>query len=466
MPEGDGTIRHAAQPVTLPGVHQRVMAFLAALRRGGVATTPSVAIDALRALGQIELLSRVQLREALAAVSVTTPTHRPVFDDLFDLYFPLYHVPDDTDDNLVDPAAFTRELHDAIQNDDREKVRQLARQAVDAFGRIDGRDGIPGYFQYRVLRAIDLAALEQALFDTVQDDRDSPFTPLEERLAREEFAQRVQDFEDDVSAEIRRRAADQRGVDPVAKRTVAPPLEERDLFHITASEQRELRGQIQPLARKLASRVSVKRRSGRDGRLDMRRTVRRSLATGGVPFDPAFRPRRPHKPELFVICDVSGSVASFARFTLLLVHALQSQFAKVRSFAFIDTIDEVTGHFDVPDAADAMQHMLENADLVWLDGHSDYGHALLRFHERYAHDLTARSTVLILGDARNNYRQASSWVVEDIARRARHVYWLNPEPLPYWDTGDSIAATYARFVDEMVEVRNLRQLAKFVERIA
>lgn len=452
--------------VRFSGVHQRVMAFLAALRRGGVATTPSVAIDALRALGQLDLLERRQVREALAAVCVTTPSHRPVFDDLFDLYFPLYAVPDGDEAAEVDADAFMGELQDALARDDREKVRQLARQAVDAFGRIDGRDGIPGYFQYRVFRALDMDALAQLLFDTAQDDGDSPFSALEERLAREEFQQRVQAFEDDVAAEIRRRAADQRGLDPVAKRTVSQPLEERDLFHVTAAEQRQLRGQIQPLARKLAARVSVKRRSGRDGRLDMRRTVRRSLATGGIPFDPAFRPRRPHKPELFVICDVSGSVASFARFTLLLVHALQAQFANVRSFAFIDTMDEVTGHFAEPDAADAMQHMLENADLVWLDGHSDYGHALLRFHERYAADLTARSTVLILGDARNNYRQASSWVVADIARRSRHVYWLNPEPLPYWDTGDSIAATYARYVDEMVEVRNLRQLAQFVERIA
>lgn len=452
--------------VHLSGVHQRVMAFLAALRRGGVATTPSVAIDALRALGELDLLNRNQVREALAAVGIATPSQRPVFDELFDLYFPLYHVPDEMAEDSVDTDAFMQALHDALRNDDPEQVRKLARQAVDAFGRVDGRDGIPGYFQYRVFRALDMAAIEQMLFDAVQDDRDSPFTPLEERLAREEFAARVRAFEDDVAAEIRRRAADQRGLDPVAKRSVQPPLEERDLFHITAAEQAQLRGQIQPLARKLASRVSVKRRSGRDGRLDMRRTVRRSLATGGVPFEPAFRPRRPHKPELFVICDVSGSVASFARFTLLLAHALQSQFAKVRSFAFIDTMDEVTDHFDAPDAVDAMQHMLETADLVWLDGHSDYGHALLRFHERYATELTPRSTVLILGDARNNYRQASSWVVADMARRARHVYWLNPEPLPYWDTGDSIAATYARHVDAMVEVRNLRQLAAFVERIA
>ncbi|MGH3441074.1 MAG: VWA domain-containing protein, partial [Nitriliruptorales bacterium] len=196
-----------------------------------------------------------------------------------------------------------------------------------------------------------------------------------------------------------------------------------------------------------------------------RKTVRRSLSTGGVPFEPEFRPRTPHKPEVFVVCDVSGSVASFARFTLLLVHSLQDQFSKVRSFAFVDTLDEVTDLLDVDDFTASVSRMMRDADLVWFDGHSDYGHSLEVFHRRFASDLTPRSSVVILGDARNNYRQTNAWVLEDVAHRARRTFWLNPEPRQYWDTGDSIASSYARFCDEMVEVRNLKQLTAFVERI-
>ena len=226
-----------------------------------------------------------------------------------------------------------------------------------------------------------------------------------------------------------------------------------------------MRAQIRPLARKLATRTSVKRKRGRDGRLDVRRTVRHSMSTGGVPFQPAFRPRKNHKPELFVVCDVSGSVASFARFTLMLVHTLQEQFTKVRSFAFIDTLDEVTSLFETGDFSDAMRRMMSEAELVWLDGHSDYGHSFERFHAEHASDVSPRSTVVILGDARNNYRASNSWVLQDLNRRARHVYWLNPEPIQYWGTGDSVVWDYARYVDDMVEVRNLKQLTRFVEQL-
>jgi uncharacterized protein len=295
---------------------------------------------------------------------------------------------------------------------------------------------------------------------------DEELSPLDERLYRDQFEARLRAFQQEAEADIRRRAAAQRGPEQVARRSTRPPVEELDFFHLTAEDQGQLRAAIQPLARKLASRVAVKRRQGKHGRLDVRRTVRRSLSTGGVPFEPAFKPRRPHKPELFVICDVSGSVASFARFTLLLVHTLQEQFSKVRSFAFIDTLDEVTALFEGGDPNEAIRRMMLEAELVWLDGHSDYGHSLERFHAEHARDVTPRSTVLILGDARNNYRQANTWVLQDLAKRARRVFWLNPEPVQFWDTGDSIASSYARYVEDMVEVRNLKQLAAFVERIA
>jgi uncharacterized protein len=454
------------------GLLQRVLDLVAALRRAGVNATQSEAIDAIRAIGHVDLLEREQLREALAAVTITSSTHRRAFDELFDLYLPARPTPaDDTPavtDEPTDEDPLEEHLEELIERlmaGDDEAIRQMARRSVERFGRVEGRDGGMSYFQYKVFRAVDLQQLLRDLLARVASDAES-LTPLQERLYRDEFEARLRAFQQEVEAEIRRRAAAQRGTDQVAERMTRPPVEELDLFHLSAEDQAQLRAQIHPLARKLATRVAVKRRHGRDGRLDVRRTVRRSLSTGGVPFDPEFRPRRPHRPELFVICDVSGSVASFARFTLMLVHSLQERFSKVRSFAFIDTLDEVTALFEGGDVGEAIRRMMSEAELVWLDGHSDYGHSLERFHAEHASDVTARSTVLILGDARNNYRQASTWVLEDLRRRARHVYWLNPEPIRYWDTGDSIAASYARYVDDMVEVRNLKQLGRFVERIA
>ena len=216
-------------------------------------------------------------------------------------------------------------------------------------------------------------------------------------------------------------------------------------MHATREELAMLHRVLQPLSRKLAVRLARKRRHGRKGPLDFRATMRRSLSTGGVPIEPRFRHPRPAKPEIFVIADISGSVASFARFTLHLVYAISSQFSKVRSFVFVDGIDEVTRFFEgVVDPAEAVARINLEADVIWVDGHSDYGHALTEFHRRWGDQVTSRSSVMVLGDARNNYHAAQSWVLEDLQARARHVYWLNPEPRDYWGSGDSIVGRVRR----------------------
>jgi uncharacterized protein with von Willebrand factor type A (vWA) domain len=218
------------------------------------------------------------------------------------------------------------------------------------------------------------------------------------------------------------------------------------------------------LARKLAVRLARRRRHRRRGHLDFRRTVRQSMSYGGVPADPRYRHPHPAKPEIVVIADISGSVAAFARFTLHFVHAISTQFSRVRSFVFIDGVDEVTRFFDgAEDISEAVQRVNAEADVVWVDGHSDYGHALGAFWDRWGEEIGTRTTVILLGDARNNYHAAEAWVVAAIRRRARHVYWLNPEPRSYWDTGDSIVSQYAVHCDGVFECRSLRQLARFVE---
>jgi len=242
--------------------------------------------------------------------------------------------------------------------------------------------------------------------------------------------------------------------------------EDVEFMHASRDEMQSLKKALYPLTRKLAARLARKRRHGRKGPLDFRNTVRHSLSYGGVPADPKFRYPRPAKPELMVIADISGSVAAFARFTLMFVYAIQNQFSKVRSFVFIDGIDEVTKYFkSTEDIGEAINRVNTEADVVWVDGHSDYGHAFEVFWERYGKDINSKTTVLLLGDARNNYHAAQSWVVKEIAKRARHVYWLNPEPKSYWNTGDSIVGEYGAHTDGVFECRNLRQLEGFVENL-
>ena len=173
---------------------------------------------------------------------------------------------------------------------------------------------------------------------------------------------------------------------------------------------------------------------------------------------------RPAKLEIVVLADVSGSVAAFARFTLHLVHAIASQFSKVRTFVFVDGIDEVTAIFaKSATIGEAIGRVGTEADVLHLDGHSDYGHAFGVFAQRWGREVTSRTSIVVLGDARSNYHPPQVEELASVARRARHVYWLNPEPRSYWGSGDSVVGDYAPVTDGMFECRNLRQLERFVE---
>jgi hypothetical protein len=326
-----------------------------------------------------------------------------------------------------------------------------------------GRPVGGAYYLYRVLRSLDLDGLRQRLVEELAPGpRD-----FEHRLAQDEAERRLEEFREMLRAEIHRRLVADRGGEAVARTLRRPLVEDLDLITATRDDLVAIEAVIHPLTRKLATRLARRRRLGRLGRLDVRRTVRRSLSTGGVPVDPRFRRPRPGRPEIVVLADVSGSVATFARFTMQVVFALSAQFRRVRSFAFIDAIDEVTDFFGPgADFADAMRRIGTEAGVVWLDGHSDYGNSFKSFTERYAEVVTPKTTVIVTGDARSNYHEPNVAALRDIAVAARAVYWLNPEASRYWDTGDSVMGAYAAVCDEVHEVRNLRQLTAFVERVA
>jgi uncharacterized protein len=344
-------------------------------------------------------------------------------------------------------------------------LRLFAQEAVGQLGRAEAAPGHQSFFAYRVFREISPDTLIAGLIEALLKAGGTERTSFTEELARRTVRERIAAFRQYVDADVRRRLAEERGVEAVSHTAVAPLIEQVDFQRASRDDLAALRRQVHPLARRLATRLSARRRLGRSGRLDMRRTVRASLGTGGVPLVTHHRPRRPHKPELVVLCDVSGSVASFAHFTLLLTWALHEQFTKVRVFAFIDSLDEVTRFFEgADDLPAALDRMSRQARLVWFDGHSDYGHALEVFAEQYADAITPRTSLLFLGDGRTNYRNLSLPVLKRLVGLARHAYWLNPEPRAQWGSGDSAAPAYAEVV-EMVECRTVAQLEEFVRRL-
>ena len=431
----------------------RLLSFSEALRGAGVPVSVGENLDALRSLEHVDWLDRVAWRSALGATMLKSNAHRPAFDTLFELYFGSGGGADDTPPSRAEqPDEFMSDLTDALGRGDGGTLQDLALRAVDQFGRVEDSPSGNLFFEYPIWRALDIGSLARPPDDDT----------VESRVARDEFERRLAEWRRRVQSEVRRRVARRRGAEAVARYSVRPLPEDLVINTAMADELHQLRRSVQPLARKLATRLALKHRSSRHGRLDMRRTVRRSLSTGGVPFDLVERKHAPHRPELFVLCDVSDSVARFARFSLMLVHALAWQFTKVRSFVFLETIDEVTHLFEHEDFMDAVARINAEADVVHIDSHSNYGGSFEDFVARYGADVGPRSTVLILGDARNNYRSSKADALKAIEAAAHKTYWLNPESLAYWDTGDSLASVYAACIDDMAEVRTLRQLERFI----
>ncbi len=457
------------------GLLDREIAFLDALRHAGLTVSLAEVLDSTRAMGAIDLLDREALRAAFAACVLKRPAHRTTFDTLFDLWFPPVigdqsRFDEDPLDGLdgeggepPDNDAYREMLRQLLLDGDEELMKRFARQVVQGLGRADTAPGRQSWFSYRVLRQLSPETLMASLLDAMLQGQDRG--GMAEKVARQTIQERTKKFQELVEAEVRRRLAEDRGAEQISKTAVQPLAEQVDFLRASRNDMAELRRQVFPLARRLATRLTARRRLGKTGKLDFRRTVRASLATGGVPIVTHHKPHKPHKPELVVLCDVSGSVAGFAHFTLMLAYALSEQFTKVRAFAFIDTCDEVTRFFTPGgDVADALARMSAEANLVWFDGHSDYGHSIEKFAEEYPDAVGPRTSLLILGDARNNYRATGAQTLKQLVQRSRHAYWLNPEPAAYWGSGDSATNAYAELI-EMVEVRNAVQLEEFVQRL-
>ena len=463
-------------------------AFVAELRAIGLPISVSENVDATAAVAAMPMTDRASLKSALAATLVKDSDHYGAFELVFEIFFGGRRVGADApagpaaDGAAADGSGASgngagggrgvvamlsgAELADlllrAVLTGDRMLIRAVAAEAVTRYAGIEPGRAVAGlYYLYRTLRELDLDTLLERLLASADA---AGLSQIDRRLAGDDYRARVDAVRTEVEAEIRRRLVADRGAEAVAGTLRKPLPEDADFLNASKEQLAAIRQAVQMLGRKLAARLARKRRHQRRSALDFRRTVRRSLSTGGVPVDLVFRKPHPAKPEIMLIADISSSVAAFATFTLQLAYAIRSEFSRVRSFVFIDGIEEVTGVFETaPDLAAVTRHINSQTVAVRLDGHSDYGMVLETFWDQWGPQVRKRTSVIVLGDARNNYHAARSWVLKSIRERARHLYWLNPEPAYSWDTGDSIVSEYAKHCDKMVECRNLRQLKEFVE---
>ena len=288
---------------------------------------------------------------------------------------------------------------------------------------------------------------------------------IRERLDRAAADRAVDAFRAQLRAAIRRALVADRGA-PAVTRTMRVRLaEDVEIASASAAELEAMVAAIGPMAHRLSKILA--QQEFRKRRLSIRRTLHLAMGTGGVPFRIGTEPGRPPRPEIVVLCDVSGSVASFSRFTLNLLIALDSRLSKLRAFSFVDGLSDIT---ELVSEARSAGRQLTTAEAargaIRWHGSSDYGGVLRDFAAGYARQFSRRTVLLVVGDARTNYSDPSVGSLADISQRVGKLYWLNPEQRRYWNQGDSVMGRYSPWCSQVRECSTLRQIGDFIQSLA
>ncbi len=452
------------------GFAARVLELGEELRSEGIAVGTSELLDAFAVLGEIDWTEQTDFREALAATLAKSQEDRRVFELVFDRFMfravELQAIREDVREQTDEPGSGGLDLEEltdeqleglraqiaaALRDGSEGAMRDLARMAIAAFARRQEGSGVIGVDVQRIRRALGLRSEPQPELPANDPRRDG--------LPREALRR----FEALLRRELERAQIERTGSLPPAR-----PLGELDraLPSGPLQDLAAVHRVVAQLRRRLATQGLQARGHRRHAHVDVRRTMRASLQTGGVPVVLKYRPRRPRRPEIYVLCDVSTSVTSASVFFLSVLHALHDSFRRMRSFVFIERISEVTDIFEHEREFSAVSERISgDAGVADISGYTDYGRVWSEFLVQVEDDLHPRATVIVLGDARTNGRDPRADIFARIAARAGRTFWLNPEPRLYWNYGDSVIAAYEQHCTAF-ECWTTAQLEDFVRALA
>jgi len=471
-------------------VQKRVLEFANLLRKSGVRVSVAESIDSFLALDEIALDEREVFKDALRSTMVKRSMDVPTYDRLFDLYWSGFY--DglreafgeatgglearglDVEELLQRLKEFLErlgegdldlsELARALLTQDLSQLEQLIRRAGEGadVGRIENMLQV-GFFTRRILEQLGAQGASQQLQDLLQRLAGMGL-PEEDLGALRELLERLQEALRASVRDFTQRELQKQNFDYIEKFR-RETLLEKSFYSLTEEDIRKMREVVTRLAQKIKNILSIRRRRRKKGKFDLHQTLRRNMHHGGVPFELIFKERRKDRPKLVILCDVSSSVANVSRFMLQFMYSLQEAFTKIRAFVFVAELGEVTHVFTDNDINEALDLALEGADVINVYTRSNFGYAFHHFWQNHLNALDKKTTVIIIGDARNNYNDPRAWCLAEIQRKAKNVLWLNPESPGAWGFGDSVMDKYLPYTDVAEEVRNLRQLSRVVDKL-
>lgn len=468
----------------------RIVEFTNLLRKSGVRVSVSEAIDAFQALDELSLDERELFKDALRSSMIKRGDEIPTYDQLFDLFWSGFY------DNLresfgdmdgalseagIDLEELLRQISEqmgqmdagdlnlsdlakALLTQDLASLEKLIRDAAEAAGidRIENMLQV-GFFSRRTAEQMGMEGATDQLEALTQQLEDSGMSPAQ-IAAMKELIGRLMETLRRAVRNFTERELQTRNHDYMEKFR-REMLTEKSFYHLTEDEIKRMREVVTRLAQRIKNILSIRRKKLKRGKLDLHTTLRRNMARGGIPFDVIFKQRRKERPKLVILCDVSSSVANVSRFMLQFVYGLQEAFTKIRSFVFVSELGEVTPVFQERDVAAAVEKALDGGGVINVYTRSNFGFAFHHFWQNFLSSVDNKTTVLILGDARNNYNDPKAWCLRDLQSKAKNVIWLNPESPSAWGFGDSVMDRYMPYCDVVEECRNLRQLSKIVDQI-
>jgi len=467
-------------------MQEKLVEFANLLRQNGVRVSLAETLDAISASDVTGLAERDLFRAALRATMIKRATEIPVFEELFDVYFSgLGEIIKGASKGVQDALAmsdmdfqqFLDEMEEMLKKHGDElselakqllqnrdgQLERMMREAARAV-RMQGiqRTIEENYFARALARALGLDKLEQEIKELREQLQKLDLGPgLRARM--EEYLDRRLKMLDDIIRKYVRQEREKRDLKSREEQRMNQ-LADKSFYYLSDEELEKMREAVTRLAQRLKNIISVRRKRMKKGRFDIKRTLRHNLAYGGVPFKLRFEKRKREKPQVLILCDVSDSVRNASRFMLQFVYSLQDLYSRVRSFVFVADIGEVTEHFRTNDIKEALDVALRG-DIINVYAHSDFGRSFRSFVGDHMGAVNKRTTVIVLGDARNNYNLPHDWCLREIRQRAKRVIWLNPESRNTWGFGDSEMERYAIHCDLVEECRNLNQLYRVIDQL-